>query len=141
MLPLAPIWAGSNNLEGRAYLIRAQISPTWAIFSNFCLIRSSIRGFFPLSCKRKSIHRLYLTLRTKFNMTANDSAKPVAVLFVCLGNICRSTMAEGVFRDMTGTLPSSSHDPKASDRFVIDSAGTGVRLHHLLAFAFEASWR
>lgn len=40
------------------------------------------------------------------------------VLFVCLGNICRSPLAEGVFR----------HHVEAaglSDRFTIDSAGTG----------------
>lgn len=42
----------------------------------------------------------------------------IKVLFVCLGNICRSPMAEAVFR---------SHVKKAglSDRIVVDSAGTG----------------
>ena len=42
----------------------------------------------------------------------------VSVLFVCLGNICRSPLAEGVFKahvDAAGL----------SDRFVIESAGTG----------------
>lgn len=40
------------------------------------------------------------------------------ILFVCLGNICRSPAAEGIFRDIVerGGL---------SDRFEIDSAGTG----------------
>ena len=43
---------------------------------------------------------------------------PVHVLFVCLGNICRSPLAEGAFR---------RHVEAAglTDRFVIDSAGTG----------------
>ncbi|KIW11518.1 hypothetical protein PV08_10819 [Exophiala spinifera] len=41
----------------------------------------------------------------------------LSVLFVCLGNICRSTMAEGVFRSLT-----KSH-PLIGD---IDSAGTGA---------------
>ncbi|KAL8933890.1 MAG: hypothetical protein Q9216_006165 [Gyalolechia sp. 2 TL-2023] len=42
---------------------------------------------------------------------------PVSVLFVCLGNICRSPMAEGVLRSMT----------KADTRLSrIDSAGTGA---------------
>ncbi|MEM6782494.1 MAG: low molecular weight protein-tyrosine-phosphatase [Bacteroidota bacterium] len=44
--------------------------------------------------------------------------RPVRVLFVCLGNICRSPLAEGVFRhhvDQAGL----------TDRFEIDSAGTG----------------
>ncbi|HEX7800109.1 MAG TPA: low molecular weight protein-tyrosine-phosphatase, partial [Asticcacaulis sp.] len=41
-----------------------------------------------------------------------------AILFVCLGNICRSPLAEGVFR----------HQAEAAgvaDRFRIDSAGCG----------------
>lgn len=42
----------------------------------------------------------------------------ICVLFVCLGNICRSPLAEGLLRH---------HVEQAglSDRFVIDSAGTG----------------
>lgn len=41
------------------------------------------------------------------------------VLFVCLGNICRSPAAEGVFRHLVA-------EAGLSDRFVIDSAGTGA---------------
>ena len=41
-----------------------------------------------------------------------------AVLFVCLGNICRSPMAEGVFRHILD-------ETQLSDRFRVDSAGTG----------------
>ena len=49
------------------------------------------------------------------------------VLFVCLGNICRSPMAEGVFRRLV-------EDAGLKDKFVIDSAGTsswhvGERAH------------
>ena len=40
------------------------------------------------------------------------------VLFVCLGNICRSSMAEGVF---LGHLQARG----LRDRFEVDSAGTG----------------
>jgi protein-tyrosine phosphatase len=40
----------------------------------------------------------------------------VSVLFVCLGNICRSPMAEGVFLHLTGEDP----------RIRVDSAGTGA---------------
>lgn len=46
--------------------------------------------------------------------------EPISVLFVCLGNICRSTMAEGVFRSLTSKGPYKaliSH---------VDSAGTGA---------------
>ncbi len=41
-----------------------------------------------------------------------------AVLFVCLGNICRSPLAEGIFRALTDRQGVSSH-------FDIDSAGCG----------------
>ena len=41
-----------------------------------------------------------------------------AVLFVCLGNICRSPLAEGVFRHLVA-------ERGLSDRFRIDSCGTG----------------
>lgn len=42
----------------------------------------------------------------------------IKVLFVCLGNICRSPLGEGLFRHHV-TLAG------LEDRFVIDSAGTG----------------
>ncbi len=41
----------------------------------------------------------------------------VKVLFVCMGNICRSPMAEGVFRRML-------EDVGLSERIYVDSAGT-----------------
>ncbi len=42
-----------------------------------------------------------------------------SVLFVCLGNICRSPLAEGVFRDLV-------HARGVEHMFEIDSAGTGA---------------
>ncbi|WP_027964158.1 low molecular weight protein-tyrosine-phosphatase [Halalkalibacillus halophilus] len=41
----------------------------------------------------------------------------VKVLFVCLGNICRSPMAEAVFQQLVS-------DKGLDDKFVVDSAGT-----------------
>ena len=53
--------------------------------------------------------------------------KKVGVLFVCLGNICRSTMAEGVFRHIV-----KQHQPyKAKIEWKVDSCGTGIRSHSL----------
>jgi protein-tyrosine phosphatase len=46
----------------------------------------------------------------------------INVLFVCLGNICRSTMAEGIFREMIAE--------SGLDKFIsCDSAGTSA--YHL----------
>ena len=43
----------------------------------------------------------------------------IRVLFVCLGNICRSPTAEGIFRQLVDKAG-------LKDQFVIDSAGTGA---------------
>jgi protein-tyrosine phosphatase len=45
------------------------------------------------------------------------SDRPISVLFVCLGNICRSPLAEAVFRGVVT-------EAGLEDRFRIDSAGT-----------------
>lgn len=45
--------------------------------------------------------------------------RSTSVLFVCLGNICRSPLAEGVFRHLV-------EEEGLEGRFVIDSAGTGA---------------
>ncbi|KAK0996411.1 Low molecular weight phosphotyrosine protein phosphatase [Friedmanniomyces endolithicus] len=48
--------------------------------------------------------------------------KPVSILFVCLGNICRSPMAEGAFRHLTHFGTPQQHPLIAH----IDSCGTGA---------------
>lgn len=53
--------------------------------------------------------------KTARRLQGNDK---IRVLFVCLGNICRSPAAEGVLRDIV-----SSNG--LEQRFEIDSAGTG----------------
>ncbi|MCM2971110.1 low molecular weight protein-tyrosine-phosphatase [Larsenimonas suaedae] len=45
-------------------------------------------------------------------------SQTVRVLFVCLGNICRSPTAEGIFRDKVAARG-------LDERFEIDSCGTG----------------
>ncbi|KUJ11807.1 LMWPc-domain-containing protein [Mollisia scopiformis] len=47
-------------------------------------------------------------------------SESIAVLFVCLGNICRSTMAEGIFRSMASKPP---YNVLISS---VDSCGTGA---------------
>ncbi len=50
-------------------------------------------------------------------MAQQETTEPVAVLFVCTGNICRSPLAEGVFRAFV-------LEAGLGDRIVVDSAGT-----------------
>ncbi|MSR22375.1 MAG: low molecular weight phosphotyrosine protein phosphatase [Gemmatimonadetes bacterium] len=45
--------------------------------------------------------------------------RPRSVLFVCLGNICRSPLAEGVFLHL-------ARERGATARYRVDSAGTGA---------------
>ncbi|RUM24884.1 low molecular weight phosphotyrosine protein phosphatase [Rhizobium vallis] len=44
--------------------------------------------------------------------------KRISILFVCMGNICRSPLAEGIFRHLVAQAGLVGH-------FTIDSAGTG----------------
>ncbi len=46
-----------------------------------------------------------------------DNSGTICILFVCMGNICRSPTAEGVFRHFVNAAG-------AADRIEVDSAGT-----------------
>jgi len=48
-----------------------------------------------------------------------ESNRPVRLLFVCLGNICRSPLAEGVFLHL-------AREAGVEGLFEVDSAGTGA---------------
>ncbi len=50
--------------------------------------------------------------------SSDNGPAPTSVLFVCLGNICRSPLAEGVFKHLLEA-------EGLSNRFIVDSAGTG----------------
>lgn len=50
-------------------------------------------------------------------MKKEEIKKPVKILFVCLGNICRSPAAEGVFLHL-------ARERGVTDCFEVDSAGT-----------------
>ncbi len=52
-------------------------------------------------------------------MTVGGRAPGASVLFVCMGNICRSPTAEGVMRALVA-------EAGLSDRIRLDSAGTGA---------------
>ncbi|NGX16714.1 low molecular weight protein-tyrosine-phosphatase [Wenzhouxiangella sp. XN24] len=55
-------------------------------------------------------------------MAAEEDCVKFSVLFVCLGNICRSPTAEAVFRKLAA-------DAGLAERIHIDSAGT-IGFHH-----------
>jgi protein-tyrosine phosphatase len=48
----------------------------------------------------------------------SDDSQRTAILFVCMGNLCRSPLAEGVFRH-------KATERGVAERFHIESAGTG----------------
>jgi protein-tyrosine phosphatase len=51
-------------------------------------------------------------------MATPPETGPIRILFVCMGNICRSPLAESIFRHR-------ARNRGVLDRFVIESAGTG----------------
>jgi protein-tyrosine phosphatase len=53
----------------------------------------------------------------QLRLVDDGSWQPIRVLFVCLGNICRSPLAEAVFRHLVA-------ERGLGDRFEVDSAGT-----------------
>jgi protein-tyrosine phosphatase len=57
-------------------------------------------------------------ITTRIDMQTLESNGKINVLFVCMGNICRSPMAEAIFRDLV-------KKQSLSDRIEISSAGTG----------------
>lgn len=54
---------------------------------------------------------------------AEADGRPVRVLFVCLGNICRSPAAEGVMRELTKGLPAAIRPELDSSGFYGGHAG------------------
>ena len=59
-----------------------------------------------------------LVFRYDKDIYENGGMRMTSVLFVCLGNICRSPMAEAIFRDLV-------KKEGLEDKIKIDSAGTG----------------
>jgi len=57
-------------------------------------------------------------MATSTSADSSNAAPVVRVLFVCLGNICRSPAAEGVFLHQLAQA-------QLEDHFLVDSAGTG----------------
>jgi len=61
-------------------------------------------------------------MATEREQVDGDATKPISVLLVCLGNICRSPMAEGTLRHLSKFGTPSQHPLIAN----IDSCGTGA---------------
>ncbi|XP_010503111.1 PREDICTED: uncharacterized protein LOC104780309 isoform X1 [Camelina sativa] len=103
-------------------------SPTIPSYLPFCHSTRSIPSHFRSSDKNPNLvsifrakptisHSLTCFASSSMETTQSSETKPFSVLFVCLGNICRSPAAEGVFRDMVKKRGLDS-------KFNIDSAGT-----------------
>jgi len=58
-----------------------------------------------------------MMVERQLELVSDGTWEPIRVLFVCLGNICRSPLAEAVFRHRV-------EERGWTDRFEIDSAGT-----------------
>ncbi|XP_057456008.1 uncharacterized protein LOC130747173 [Lotus japonicus] len=69
-----------------------------------------------ISCKNRIFSPVQASMASSTTVSDTDT-KPFSVLFVCLGNICRSPAAEGVFTDLVKKKGLDS-------KFRIDSAGT-----------------
>ena len=52
------------------------------------------------------------------NIKSNSEGNRTGILFICLGNICRSPLAEGV-------LQHKLSERGLQDQYIVDSAGTG----------------
>ena len=76
-----------------------------------------------------SLIRASMASSTTPSTATETETKPFSVLFVCLGNICRSPAAEGVFRDL---VKKRGFDSK----FNIDSAGT-IDYHEVGTLSFN----
>uniref|UniRef100_A0A0R0H9Y5 acid phosphatase n=1 Tax=Glycine max TaxID=3847 RepID=A0A0R0H9Y5_SOYBN len=70
---------------------------------------------FAISCKTRFSSSIRASMASP--SITDAETKPFSVLFVCLGNICRSPAAEGVFTDLVNKRDLNS-------KFKIDSAGT-----------------
>lgn len=71
------------------------------------------------------MHKGNITIFCTFVGMKNTHDKK-RILFVCLGNICRSPAAEGVMRSIVdGAARRGEITPQEAENWIIDSAGTG----------------
>ncbi|HJO90088.1 MAG TPA: hypothetical protein QF606_00305, partial [Anaerolineales bacterium] len=52
------------------------------------------------------------------NKVSNSEREVTGILFICMGNICRSPLAEGIFQHKLSECG-------LQDQYIVDSAGTG----------------
>lgn len=83
------------------------------------VIMQSVRSCQSVHKNMLATHKHKLKIRRTDSVDdLNEVINLIRVLFVCLGNICRSPMAEAVFRDYV-------NKEGLGDKFFIDSAGLG----------------
>lgn len=80
-------------------------------------ITRPVRVLYPGDRDPQEIHRTLICILWPTRLSPMTRRQKVAVLFVCMGNICRSPIAEGVFRRLL-------EQEGLSERVDVDSAGT-----------------
>ncbi|KAL2899505.1 hypothetical protein RDABS01_024587 [Bienertia sinuspersici] len=108
----------SNSSRLLAPILKFQLYPFSQTSFQYSPFLQNLNFINSCSVKIKPIIRASSSSSSMASSTVSSSeSKPFSVLFVCLGNICRSPAAEGVFRDLVKKRGLDS-------KYSIDSAGT-----------------
>ncbi|OAY51437.1 putative low molecular weight protein-tyrosine-phosphatase slr0328 isoform X2 [Manihot esculenta] len=118
-------YGANTRLPTRSLNLQLCHIPLKVSFLSYPLVQNWILKSIPIITETVSTSRVafsypfrsFVIKASSVASSADTETKPFSVLFVCLGNICRSPAAEGIFRDIVKKRGLDS-------KFKIDSAGT-----------------